>query len=72
MATQQKTNKQVESPKSKVCTKCGKRQKIAAFYRDKYIRDGFSSWCKSCTADYDRAYTARKKAEKAAAEKASK
>jgi hypothetical protein len=27
------------------------------------MKDGLSSWCKSCTRDYDREYAKRKKAE---------
>lgn len=61
-----KTKKQDSAPTTKVCTRCKKSQKIENFYRDKYIRDGYSSWDKACCKDYDRAYTARKKAERAA------
>lgn len=49
--------------KTKVCTRCKRRRKIAQFYKDKSMRDGFASWCRSCTRDYDREYSARKKAE---------
>jgi hypothetical protein len=51
------------SVKTKTCTRCQKRRKVEAFYRDKTIKDGLSSWCKDCTKDYDRAYRERKKAE---------
>jgi hypothetical protein len=29
------------------------------------MKDGISCWCKTCTKEYDRAYAARKRAEKA-------
>jgi hypothetical protein len=48
--------------KTKVCTRCGKRRKVEHFYKDKSMKDGLTSWCKSCTLDYDREYRARKKA----------
>jgi hypothetical protein len=50
-------------PKTKICTRCKKRRKIDQFYKDKHMKDGFASWCKPCTKEYDQAYTARKKAE---------
>jgi hypothetical protein len=50
--------------KTKVCTRCTKRRKLEQFYKDKSMKDGLTSWCKSCTLDYDREYRARKKAEK--------
>ena len=49
--------------KTKTCTRCKRRRKVALFYKDKTIKDGLSSWCKDCTRDYDREYRARKKAE---------
>jgi hypothetical protein len=49
---------------TKKCTRCGKRRKVENFYRDKTIKDGFSSWCKACTREYDREYAKRKKAER--------
>lgn len=52
--------------KTKVCTRCKKRRKLDLFYKDKHMKDSLSSWCKACTKDYDRAYAARKKAEKGA------
>jgi len=51
------------SAKTKVCTRCKKRRKVAEFYKDKHMKDGLSSWCKSCTKAYDREYRARKSAE---------
>jgi hypothetical protein len=49
--------------KTKTCTRCKKRRKLDQFYKDKHMKDGHSSWCKACTKEYDRAYTARKKEE---------
>ena len=49
--------------KTKTCTRCKKRRKVAEFYKDKSQKDGLSSWCKACTKDYDRQYRERKKAE---------
>jgi hypothetical protein len=50
---------------TKKCTRCQKRRKVDNFYRDKWMKDGLSSWCKACSKAYDMAYSARKKAEKA-------
>jgi hypothetical protein len=52
------------APKTKVYTRCKKRRKLDLFYKDKHMKDGFSSWCKLCTKEYDRAYAARKRNEK--------
>lgn len=52
-------------PKTKVCTRCKKRRKLDQFYKDKHMKDGHSSWCKTCTKDYDREYAKRKKAARA-------
>jgi hypothetical protein len=52
--------------KTKICTRCKKRKKVDQFYKDKSAKDGLATWCKGCTREYDRAYAARKKAEKAA------
>ncbi len=52
--------------KTKVCSRCKKRRKLDLFYKDKQTKDGLASWCRPCTADYDRAYAERKKAEKGA------
>ena len=49
--------------KTKVCTRCKKRRKVAHFYKDRTINDGLSSWCKDCTKEYDRAYRERKREE---------
>jgi hypothetical protein len=50
---------------TKKCTRCSKRRKVENFYKDSHMKDGLSSWCKPCTKEYDQAYAARKKAEKA-------
>ncbi len=47
----------------KKCTRCGKTRKVENFYKDRHMKDDLSSWCRSCTKDYDREYRARKKAE---------
>ncbi len=52
--------------KTKFCTRCKKRRKLDLFYKDKHMKDGLTSWCKSCTKEYDRAYAARKQAEEGA------
>lgn len=49
---------------TKKCTRCQKRRKVEQFYKDKHMKDGLSSWCKSCTRDYDREYAKRKKTER--------
>jgi hypothetical protein len=48
---------------TKTCTRCKKRRKVEQFYKDKHMKDGYSSWCKSYTREYDREYAKRKKAE---------
>jgi hypothetical protein len=48
---------------TKKCTRCAKRRKVEMFHRDRTMKDGLSSWCKTCTREYDRAYAARKRAE---------
>jgi hypothetical protein len=50
--------------KTKVCTRCKKRRKVDQFYKDSHMKDSLSSWCKSCSREYDREYAKRKKAEK--------
>jgi len=50
---------------TKKCTRCSKRRKVELFYRDRWMKDGLSSWCKACSREYDRAYAMRKKAEAA-------
>jgi hypothetical protein len=67
VAAQARTRKATErATTTKVCTRCKKRRKVGQFYRDKHMKDGLSSWCKSCARDYDREYAARKRAEKVA------
>ena len=56
----------IAAPTTKKCTRCSKRRKVEQFYKDRHMKDGLSSWCKSCTKDYDREYAARKRAEKGA------
>jgi hypothetical protein len=49
--------------KTKTCTRCKRRRKVEAFFKDKTIKDGLSSWCKECTKEYDRGYRERKRSE---------
>jgi hypothetical protein len=63
---EERTMAAATAQKTKVCTRCKKRRKVDNFYRDKHMKDGVSSWCKSCTRDYDREYAKRKKAEREA------
>jgi hypothetical protein len=51
-----------DTPKTKMCTRCGKRKKIDQFYRDKSTKDGRASWCKDDERAYNREYRARVKA----------
>lgn len=53
----------MSAPATKRCTRCSKRRKVENFHRDSHMKNGLASWCKACSRDYDRAYTARKKAE---------
>ena len=55
---------------TKKCTRCQKWRKVETFHKDRHQKDGLSSWCKPCTASYDREYRARKKAEPAATTRA--
>ena len=34
---------------TKVCVKCGQELAIANFYKSKTSKDGYSSYCKTCT-----------------------
>ena len=36
------------SAKTKTCTRCTRRRKVEQFYKDRYDKDGLSSWCKEC------------------------
>lgn len=47
---------------TKKCTRCSKRRKVALFHKDKWQKDGLSSWCHTCSREYNKAYAARKKA----------
>ncbi len=52
------------TPKTKICTRCGKRRKVELFYRDRSTKDGYSPWDKQCEAAYNKEYRERKRAEK--------
>jgi hypothetical protein len=49
--------------KTKICTRCKKRRKVDAFYKDRSKRDGLDTWCKECQREHDRMAKERKKAE---------
>lgn len=49
------------SAKTKICTRCRKRRQIHNFHKDSHMRDGVSSWCKACSAEYAREYAKRKR-----------
>ena len=34
--------------KEKTCNQCGKTLPITSFWKDKYMKSGFSSYCKEC------------------------
>lgn len=53
-----------QAQKTKACTRCKKRRKVENFHKDRQMKDGFASWCRLCTKEYDRAYAARKRAER--------
>lgn len=38
--------------KTKICNKCKQEKSTGEFCRDKSYRDGFTSWCKQCHAEY--------------------
>lgn len=63
MLSIQTTTQEVNVARTKQCTRCRKRRKVEQFYRDKHVKDGLSSWCKTCTREYDKAYRERKNAE---------
>jgi hypothetical protein len=61
--TRTKATTSKSAPKTKRCSRCSKTRKVEQFYKDRHMKDGYSSWCKSCTRDYDRDYAKRKRAE---------
>ena len=44
----------LEIPKNKICTKCGILKSLDSFSPCKEMRDGHTSWCKSCKAEAER------------------
>ena len=38
----------------KICSKCNKEYLISNFYRDKYKKDGYKSYCKTCDSCFPR------------------
>ena len=37
---------------TKKCTKCGERQTLGSFAKNKRTKDGYNFWCKSCFKEY--------------------
>lgn len=51
--------------KTKKCRVCGRELPLTAFSKNRRERDGLNRRCKECDNAYQRAYNARKEAEKA-------
>lgn len=60
----------MEEIKTKRCSHCGKELPVSMFHRSSNSSDGYQSWCKPCINEDARNRTARKRAEKAAAQHA--
>ena len=56
-----------KSAKTKACAECKKRKKHEAFCRDKSSKDGLLRICRECDAAYQKAWRAKRAAEKAKA-----
>lgn len=52
----------------KRCTQCGKVKKLGEFTRDKQLRSGITSRCKTCSSEYQRKYQEQNR-ERVAAQK---
>lgn len=39
-----------------LCTRCGKKKDISAFYRSKTLKKGYKTPCKECKREYNREY----------------
>ena len=48
-------------PDVKRCGQCGKVLPISEFYKKKSSKDGYQAMCRSCKAEYDKAWYAMKK-----------
>lgn len=46
---------------TKLCSKCGKNKKFNYFYKSKATKDGLTGYCKSCSREYSRAWSAKNK-----------
>ena len=47
-------------PDVKQCGQCGKVLPISEFYKKKSSKDGYQAMCRSCKAEYDKAWYAMK------------
>ena len=47
--------------KEKICRECSKRLPITAFSKDRKSRDKLKSYCKTCAAEYNRAWRDRRR-----------
>lgn len=47
--------------KVKECCKCKKMKPYSEFNKNKTRKDGYSSWCKECSKEYDKAYYSKNK-----------
>jgi hypothetical protein len=52
----------------KTCTKCKKNKPLDQFYNSKKGKNGLTSYCKTCTDEYNKAYLAKNKEKRRAFE----
>lgn len=57
-------NIQYNNTDKKFCPQCNQIKKINDFHKNTYQKDGLSTCCKSCTAQYDRQYYKKNKTKK--------
>ena len=60
-----RTTDNTTTGKTKVCATCGKRKKRDAFCKDKSSKDGLLRICRECDSAYQKAWRAKRAAEKA-------
>lgn len=46
---------------TKICVKCKKSKELSFFHKNKWTKDGCSSWCKECKREYGRSDKSIKK-----------